>query len=72
MNSMKGPYSTTSPCRLRNAKAGDKTMNVYNGDGETVCVVPRVTNNRFRSRKEAEAIAESIADLLNKRWKESQ
>lgn len=47
-------------------------MNVYNGDGETVCVVPRVTHNRFRSRKEAEAIAESIADLLNKRWKESQ
>lgn len=72
MNSMKGPYSTTSPCRLRNAKAGDKTMNVYNSDGETVCVVPRVTHNRFRSRKEAEAIAESIADLLNKRWKESK
>ena len=71
MNSMKGPYSTTSPCRLRNAKAGDRIMNVYNGDGEIVCVVPRVTHNRFRSRQEAEAIAESIADLLNKRWKES-
>ena len=71
MNSMRGPYSTTSPCRLRNAKAGDKTMNVYNGDGEAVCVVPRVMHNRFRSRQEAEAIAQSIADLLNKQWKES-
>ena len=46
-------------------------MNVYNGDGETVCVIPRVIHNRFRSRQEAETIAETVADLLNKRWKES-